>query len=103
MLLNLLSFILEGVICMIICCFGIIGNIISIIFLFKENVRNSFYDLLATLAIFDLIYLITMMFESIMKLGFHFDFHVLMYPHFLHPLNSISLMCSIYMTIGKSL
>ena len=58
---------------------------------------------IATLAIFDLIYLITMMFKSINKLGFHHEVLVLMYPHFLHPLNSIALMCSIYMMIGKSL
>ena len=103
MLLHLLSFILEGIIQMIICCLGIIGNTLSIFLLLGKHVRNSFNNCIATLAIFDLIYLMTMMLETIKKLGFHHDVHVLMYPHFLHPLNSISLMCSIYMTVGKSL
>ena len=62
--------------------------------------QNSFNKLLATLAVFDLVYLVTMLLESLRKLGLHHDYHVILYPHLLHPLNSISLMCSIYMTIG---
>ena len=100
MFLHYLSFILEGIIQMIICCLGIIGNTLSIFLLLGKHIRNSFNKFLATLAIFDLIYLMTMMLESMKKLGFHHDVQVLMFPHFLHPLNSISLMCSIYMTIG---
>merc|ERR1719291_1189384 len=44
-----------------------------------------------------------MLLESLRKLGLHHDYHVILYPHLLHPLNSISLMCSIYMTIGVTL
>ena len=62
--------------------------------------RNSFNKLLAALAIFDLVYLLTMLMESISKVGYRSEFHDLIFPHILHPLNSISMMCSIYMTIG---
>ena len=101
--LQFLSFILEGVIQLVICCFGVVGNTISILLLLSKSIRNSFNKLIATLAIFDLIYLLTMLLESLRKLGLQSDYHVMIYPYVLHPLNSISLMCSIYMTIGVSL
>ena len=86
-----------------ICTLGVVGNTISILLLLSKSVRNSFNKLIATLAIFDLIYLLTMLLESLRKLGLQSNTHVMMSPYFLYPLNSISLMCSIYMTIGISL
>ena len=94
-----LSFILDGVVKMILCCLGVVGNSISIILLLSVRMRNSFNKLLAILAVFDLVYLVTMMMDSLRDLGFHSYFQTLMFPHFIYPLNSISLMCSIYMTL----
>ena len=94
-----LSFILNGVVKMILCCFGVVGNAISILLLLSVRMRNSFNKLLAILAVFDLVYLVTMMMDSLRDLGLHSYFQTLMFPHFIYPLNSISLMCSIYMTL----
>merc|ERR1719186_466184 len=44
-----------------------------------------------------------MMLDSLSKLGLDTDLHILMFPYFLHPLNSISMMCSIYMTVGVAM
>ena len=94
-----LSFILGGVVKSIFCLFGLVGNTISIILLLSTKLRNSFNKLLAILAVFDLIYLVTMMVDSLRDLGLQTSFQTLMFPHFLFPLNSIALMCSIYMTL----
>ena len=101
--LQFLSFILEGVLQLVICSLGVVGNTIAILMLLSKSLRNSFNKLIATLAIFDLIYLMTMLLESLRKLGLQTDYHVIISPYFLYPLNSISLMCSIYMTIGVTL
>ena len=88
---------------MVICSLGVVGNTIAILLLLSKSLRNSFNKLIATLAIFDLIYLMTMLLESLKKLGLQTDTHIIISPYFLYPLNSISLMCSIYMTIGITL
>ena len=84
---------------MVVCCFGVIGNSISITLLLSKQLRNSFNKLLAILAVFDLTYLITMTLDSLGNLGLESSLQKLMFPYFLYPLNSISLMCSIYMTL----
>jgi hypothetical protein len=98
-----LHFILEGVLQCLISCLGVVGNTISIVLLLGRELKNSFTKLLAILAVFDLIYLFTMVIDSLSKLGLKNNLHILMFPHFLHPLNSISMMCSIYMTVGVAL
>ena len=90
-----LNFLLEGVLQLIISCLGVAGNTISIFLLLGRQLKNSFNKLLAVLAVFDLIYLVTMMVDSMSKLGLENDLHILMFPYILHPLNSISMMCSI--------
>ena len=87
-----LHFILEGVLQCLISCRGVLGNNISIFLLLGRELKNSFTKLLAILAVFDLIYLFTMAIDSLSKLGLQNDLHMLMFPHFLHPLNSISMM-----------
>ena len=94
-----LSFILDGVVKMIVCVMGVMGNTISITLLLSAQLRNSFNKLLAILAVFDLIYLFTMTLDSLDNLGLETSLQTLMFPYFLYPLNSISLMCSIYMTL----
>ena len=75
-----LNFLLEGVLQFIISCLGVAGNTISIFLLLGRQLKNSFNKLLAILAVFDLIYLVTMMLDSMSKLGLH----ILIFPHFLH-------------------
>ena len=66
------------------------------------NKSNFHYLMLAT-ALFDLIYILTMMIDSFSKLGLENNFQILIFPYFLHPLNSISMMCCIYMTVGVAM
>ena len=94
-----LHFLLEGVLQCLISSAGVVGNTISIFLLLGKQLKNSFNHLLAVLAVFDPIYIVTMLLDSISKLGLENDLQILMFPHFLHPLNSISMMCSIYMTV----
>ena len=101
--LGILHFILEGVVQCLISCLGVAGNTISIFLLLGRKLKNSFNQLLAVLAIFDLIYICTMMLDSIINLGLENDLLIMLKPYFLHPLNSISMMCSIYMTIGVAM
>ena len=83
---------------LVICSLGIAGNTIAILLLLGKSLRNSFNKLIAILAIFHLIYLLTILPESLRKLGLHTENHIIV-----STLNSISLMCSIYMTIGVTL
>ena len=64
-----LHFILEGVTQCLVSCLGVVGNTISIFLLLGKELRNSFTKLLAILAVFDLIYLVTMLLDSMSKLG----------------------------------
>ena len=86
---------------LVICSLGVVGNMIAIPLLLGKSLRNSFNKLIGTLAIFDLIYLMTMLVESLRKL--YTDYHFMLSHNLLSPLNSISLMCSIYMTVGVSI
>jgi hypothetical protein len=98
-----LNFILEGVSQCLVSCLGVLGNTISIFLLLGRELRNSFTKLLAILAVFDLLYLVTMLLDSMSKLGLNIDLYISMFPWFFHPLNSISMMCSIYMTVGVAM
>ncbi|XP_023336386.1 FMRFamide receptor [Eurytemora carolleeae] len=95
-----LSFWLEGVLQSIICLLGCIGNAVSIFLLSRRDLSNSFNQLLATLATFDLIYLATMLLEALRRFGLESRVHLYSFPYFLYPLNSISLTGSIYMTMA---
>ena len=98
--LSLLSFMLEGVLQFTICCLGILGNILSIYILTRKELHSFFNQLLTGLVVFDLVYLFTMMLEALRKIGVHFDIQVILFPHILYPMNAISMMCSIYMTMA---
>ena len=98
--LNLSSLILEGIIQMIICSLGIMGNTASIYLLSRPELKSSFNQLLAVLASFDLLYLITMFLESMRILGCETDFHIFMFPYFLYPINFIAMTGSIFMTVA---
>jgi hypothetical protein len=69
-----LHFLLEGVSQCLISSAGVLGNTISIFLLLGKQLKNSFNQLLAVLAMFDLIYIITMLLDSISKLGLEIIF-----------------------------
>ena len=52
----------EGVLLMIIGTFGIIGNISAIVVFTRQSLQKSFYGLMLSLAVFDLIFIITVIF-----------------------------------------
>ena len=82
---------------LVICSLGIAGNTIAILLLLGKSLRNSFNKLIAILAIFHLIYLLTILPESLRKLGLHTENHIIV-----STLNSISLMCSIHVMVPVS-
>ena len=67
------SFLLEGVLQMVISMLGVLGNIASIFILTRPQLRSCFNQLLAVLASYDLLYLITMLLESLRRLGLETD------------------------------
>ena len=101
--LNLLSFLLDGVLQFIISCLGILGNVTSIFILTRKELYSFFNQLLVVLVMYDLIYLITTMIESTTKLGVEHEAHTFLFPYLLYPLNAMSMMGSIYMTMAVGL
>ena len=101
--LSLLSFLLDGVFRFIISSLGICGNAASIFILTRRELHGFFNQLLVVLVMFDLVYLITTMLESMVKLGIESDIHTYLFPYLLYPLNAISMMGSIYMTMAVGL
>ena len=101
--LTLLSFLLEGVLQFIISSLGILGNTASIFLLTRKELHSFFNQLLVVLVMYDLVYLVTMMLGSLIKLGIQSDIHLMFFPYILYPLNAISMMGSIYMTMAVGL
>ena len=52
------------------------------------------------LVVYDMVYLLTMVLESLRKFGFESNIHTMLFPYLLYPLNAISMMGSIYMTMA---
>ena len=98
--LKLLSFLLDGVVQFIISLLGIFGNAASIFILTRKDLYSFFNQLLVVLVTYDMIYLITTLLESMVKLGFEYDIHTYIFPYLVYPLNAISMMGSIYMTMA---
>ena len=98
--LSLLSFLLEGVLQFIISCLGILGNTVSLYILTRKELHSFFNQLLTGLVIYDLVYLLTMMLGSLRKFGVQSDLHIVLFPYVLYPMNAISMMGSIYMTMA---
>ena len=98
--LPLISFLLEGILQLMISSFGIFANTASIIILSRKALKNFFNQLLVVLAVYDLVYCVTVLLESLSKLGVPSNTYNLLFPYLLYPLNSISMTGSIYMTIA---
>jgi len=98
-----LSMVLVGGLQLALSTLGLIGNTLSIVLLSSPLLRSPFNQLLRVLACFDLVYLVTMILESMRKLGLETWLHLVIFPQFLHPLNAIAMMGSIYLTVGVAL
>ena len=75
------------------------GNAASIFLLTRKELHSFFNQLLAALCLFDLVYLLTMLLEALRNLGLETAAHIILFSHFLYPLNAIAMMGSIYMTM----
>ena len=86
---------------------GIIGNVAAIALLTRPQIRSCFFNqLLAVLATFDILYITTMMIESLKTLRpdiLETDIYTKTFPIFLYPLNHISMTGSIFTTVGVTL
>ena len=91
-----------------VCVVGLVANLISIPVLLSGHLTNNFYRTLAFLAIFDFLFITCDLLES-MRRGYqnyecdnipHYQtIHLYLFPKLLRPLQSISMMASIYTTI----
>ena len=86
---------------------GTIGNVAAIALLTRPQIRSCFFNqLLAVLATFDILYIITMMIESLKTLRpdiVETYFYTKTFPILLYPLNHISMTGSIFTTVGVTL
>ena len=94
---------------------GVVANIMTCVVLANRGVRNNFNYLLISLAVFDLLFLLLSIAESVRKTfeervangtevgGLLTQYHHHLFPYFLHPFHNILLTCSIFMTISISM
>ena len=105
---------MDGVGNIIICSVGIICNLLSIPVLLSRRLTNVFYRTLAALALFDTVFLMCDLLESIRRNHYpkinvcanpppYQTLHLYLFPVFLRPLQSIMMVASIYATIVVAL
>ena len=92
---------IEGVVQIIINIIGIIANFIAIPVLLSRKLTNVFNRTLAILAIFDAIFNMCDIFESmrIFHGGECRSLHIYLFPHVLYPFQNITMVASIYTTV----
>ena len=100
---------LEGILHIVICAVGFITNLISIRVLLSNEMKNLFNITLAILAIFDAVYNLCDITESLRIVHYEQNpcedmplyqkTHLYIFPHVLRPLRYISMVASIYTTI----
>ena len=108
-----IEWVLDGVVNIVICSIGIVANLLSIPVLLSKRITNVFYRTLAVLALFDTIFLVCDLLESIRRnhylphyceeTPFHQTTHMFLFPRFLRPLQNIAMVASIYATIVVAL
>eukprot|EP00092_Neocalanus_flemingeri_P009194 GFUD01009895.1.p1 GENE.GFUD01009895.1~~GFUD01009895.1.p1 ORF type:complete len:351 (+),score=72.97 GFUD01009895.1:191-1243(+) len=94
---------------------GVCANILAISVFTKKSFKSNFNNLLIALAVFDLLFLVVCITESVRRTfedadansssfsGFATQVHHHLFPYFLYPLHNILLTCSIFMTISISI
>ena len=104
----------DGVVIIVISSIGIIANLLSIPVLLSRQLTNVFYRTLASLALFDTIFLVCDLLESIRRnhyprgrlcddVPFIETVHLYLFPKFLRPLQMIAMMASTYATVVVAL
>ena len=95
--------------------FGIIANILAICVFSKKSFKSNFNNLLISLAVCDLLFLVISISESVRRTfqdqeasnstlgGQLTQIHHLLLPQFLYPLHNILLSISIFMTVSISI
>ena len=71
----------------VLCGFGIFGNLISIIVLRSSTLKSTFYQSLLTLAVCDILFLISAIIES--TVSFENVIFIYLFPYFYNPLKNI--------------
>jgi len=109
------NLILEGYCNITLSVFGIIANILAICVFSKKSFKSNFNNLLISLAVCDLLFLVISISESVRRTfqdqeasnstlgGQLTQIHHLLLPHFLYPLHNILLSISIFMTVSISI
>ena len=94
---------------------GVRANILAILVFCKKSFKSNFNNLLIALAVFDLLFLVVCITESVRRTfedpvansssysGMATKIHHHLFPYFLYPLHNILLTCSIFMTISISI
>ena len=105
----------EGPGNIILAMFGILANILAICVFSKKTFKSNFNNLLISLAICDLLFLVICITESVRRTfqdhkgnsttlgGLVTQVHHHLLPHFLYPLHNILLSTSIFMTVSISI
>jgi len=94
---------------------GVCANILAISVFCNKSFKSNFNNLLIALAVFDLLFLVVCITESVRRTfedhsantssfsGLATQIHHRLFPYFLYPLHNILLTCSIFMTISISI
>ena len=114
-LLGTMEYVVGGYVTILLAVVGVVANIMAVMVLGNKGVRNNFNYLLISLAVFDLLFLLLSIVESVRRSfedrvangtevgGLVTQYHHHLFPYFLHPLHNILFTCSIFMTISISI
>ena len=96
-----ISWWMEGVIQIVINVIGIIANLLAIPVLLSRKLTNVFNRTLAILAIFDAIFNLCDILESVRMYhgGGCRSSHIYLFPYVLYPLQNVTMVASIYTTV----
>ena len=107
--------IVGGYVTIVLATLGVCANILAICVFSNKTFKSNFNNLLIALAVFDLLFLVVCITESIRRSfedrkahsssfsGLATQIHHHLFPYFLYPLHNILLTCSIFMTISISI
>ena len=110
-----LSAVVEGYLSVSLATAGILANILAIWVFSRRTFKSNFNNLLISLAICDLLFLVICITESVRRTfqdhkgnsttlgGLMTQVHHHLLPHFLYPLHNILLSTSIFMTVSISI
>jgi len=110
-----IEFWVGGYVTIVLASLGVLANILAISVFSNKTFKSNFNNLLIALAVFDLLFLLVCITESIRRSfedrqansntlsGLATQIHHHLFPYFLYPLHNILLTCGIFMTISISI